>query len=361
MSSREVSVTVGLPGEEAAASEDSGDDNENLGLMSEEDGQKKARKYDTKKFSTLPALLCCCPGRRACLSVLVGATVVLLLVLIILVVVIVAVLVTNSKNNGEGTKDSWITTVDLEADLESQGIPWEDIRLPSTVSPETYNIHLTVDFENFQVTGSVSISCNVIDWVDFITLHAAAMTINSHTVQASNGQTVDHNGIFYPENDFFIFNLTEPLSPGQILVTLQFNYTLGDDFAGFYRSLYKDADGKKRYLAATQFEATSARKAFPCFDEPAFKATFTISITHHSYYRAWSNMPVLSRTNSGGEKITTSFMTSKRMSTYLVAFIVSDFRCIEDRMTSISERDILVSSSRNVCITGSTSTLSPSS
>jgi aminopeptidase N len=81
-------------------------------------------------------------------------------------------------------------------------------------------------------------------------------------------------------------------------------------------------------LAATQFEATYARMVMPCYDEPAFKAIFKIKITHDISLNALSNMPQTSRTISGGQA-TTTFQDTPTMSTFIVAFIVSDYKFVE--------------------------------
>ena len=229
-------------------------------------------------------------------------------------------------------------------------MPWADVRLQSSVVPESYNISLTLDLDTFQVSGEVSIACSVSAAVDYVAVHVKDMTVRTHTIRSS-GSEVEHNEVLYPENDFFIFNLTAPLQPGPATVALQFDYTLREDLAGFYRSSYMDADGVQRYLATTQFEPTDARRAFPCFDEPAMKANFSLHMTHHSRYRAWFNMPVLDRTEPDASgMVTTTFQPSVRMSSYLVAFIVSDFQCVNDTMVSISGKDIMVCVCMYVCM-----------
>lgn len=81
-----------------------------------------------------------------------------------------------------------------------------------------------------------------------------------------------------------------------------------------------------RRLATTKFEPTDARKALPCFDEPAMKATFSTVIEHESDYTALSNMPVVQQRSLQNGRIASHFMKSVPMSTYLLAFIVCDFK-----------------------------------
>ncbi|EHL00359.1 putative Aminopeptidase 2, mitochondrial [Glarea lozoyensis 74030] len=117
---------------------------------------------------------------------------------------------------------------------------------------------------------------------------------------------------------------------------MKFTGQLNDKMAGFYRSTYKNADGSESILATTQMEATDARRAFPCFDEPALKAEFTITLIADKHLTCLSNMDVASTTGVVSEmtnslKNSVKFNRSPKMSTYLVAFIVGELNYIETK------------------------------
>eukprot|EP00607_Mallomonas_marina_P001471 CAMPEP_0182426326 /NCGR_PEP_ID=MMETSP1167-20130531/12807_1 /TAXON_ID=2988 /ORGANISM="Mallomonas Sp, Strain CCMP3275" /LENGTH=769 /DNA_ID=CAMNT_0024607665 /DNA_START=333 /DNA_END=2642 /DNA_ORIENTATION=+ len=99
--------------------------------------------------------------------------------------------------------------------------------------------------------------------------------------------------------------------------------------AGYYKSGYVDADGKKKIMSNTQFEALDARRAFPCWDEPAVKATFSVSLTIPSGLTALSNMPDISSEYLPGGKKKVTFATSPIMSTYLLAWAVGEFDFVQ--------------------------------
>lgn len=110
---------------------------------------------------------------------------------------------------------------------------------------------------------------------------------------------------------------------------IKFTGQLNDKMAGFYRSTYKREDGSEGLLASTQMEATDCRRAFPCFDEPALKATFTITLVADKKLTCLSNMDVASETEVESGKKAVKFNKSPLMSTYLVAFIVGELNYIE--------------------------------
>src|SRR2546428_3408537 len=113
------------------------------------------------------------------------------------------------------------------------------------------------------------------------------------------------------------------LAPGAWRLRLVFTGHLNDKLRGFYRSSYKDASGAAHLLAATQFEATDARRAFPCWDEPAFKAVFAVTLAIDPALAAVSNTRVVAERREGGQKGVAVAGTIK-MSPLLVAFVVGE-------------------------------------
>lgn len=332
--------------------DDSEDDGVGL-VLKDEDVSGRRRKYvvsERKIRSHLPSW--CQPSRlsrneRIC--VVVGVLVLLAIVAVFAAVAIVATRPKAAAAGGGGGGTAQNGTNGTSGGNHTGGgggeppVPWANIRLQSTVVPETYDIRLWVDLDTFQVSGSVNISCSVTSDVTYVAFHAKDMEITTHSIYRGT-VSVPHDKCDFPENDFSVFNLTKPLAPGPITIRLQFNYILREDLAGFYRSSYMNTNGERQFLATTQFESTDARRAFPCFDEPSFKANFSLRMTHHPRYKTWFNMPAVERSGPDAKgMVTTSFQSSVKMSTYLVAFVVSDFECVNDTIVSISGQDVVVS------------------
>ncbi|KAI8424624.1 hypothetical protein MSG28_003055 [Choristoneura fumiferana] len=160
--------------------------------------------------------------------------------------------------------------------------------------------------------------------VDTQVTHSAARNIEILSIAQGSG-------------DRLIITLASALKTDvDYTLELTFEGNISDAMMGFYKSTYTTSDQQVRSLGVTQFEPTSARAAFPCFDEPAFKAMFEISIAHLANLTALSNMKVSSQEDiidSPGWKWT-HFERSVNMSTYLVAYIVSDFASAETTYVS---------------------------
>ena len=124
-----------------------------------------------------------------------------------------------------------------------------------------------------------------------------------------------------PEEERVSLIFEDKVTQGDWQLYLDFKATIVDELRGFYRSSFKDSENKDVWIATTQFEPTAARMAFPCWDEPEFKAIFSIALTTDSDLIRISNEKVLNESTENN-RTTTKFVDSMRMSTYLVAFVV---------------------------------------
>ncbi|MEM3781807.1 MAG: M1 family aminopeptidase, partial [Candidatus Micrarchaeaceae archaeon] len=125
---------------------------------------------------------------------------------------------------------------------------------------------------------------------------------------------------------------------GAAKLSIEFSGSINDSLAGLYRSSYLH-EGKREYMLTTQFEAPDARRAFPCFDEPALKAVFKISLLIDKDKDAISNMPVM-KTSMFGSKKLVEFMPTPRMSTYLVYIGVGSFDYVADKLGNVKVRAV---------------------
>jgi aminopeptidase N len=212
-------------------------------------------------------------------------------------------------------------------------------RLPSDLVPNHYDIMLDVQFENqtndnksFPYNGFVRIDFTCVRETDQLVFHMNKINITRVTLKGINdtnfdSDLVDFKWSFEEKLQFFQASLPKAFKKSlSYSVLIHYTGYLQDDNVGFYRSSYVTKDGIKRWLMTSQMEPTDARKAFPCFDEPAFKATFLITVLHPSEYHAISNMAV-NNTSIDGSRTKTVFQITPRMSTYLIGLVVSDFKC----------------------------------
>ncbi|MGB6692401.1 MAG: M1 family aminopeptidase [Terracidiphilus sp.] len=217
-------------------------------------------------------------------------------------------------------------------------------RLPQTVRPEHYALTLTPDLKAATFTGDETIDAMVKEPTRTITLNAVEIEIQS--VWASIGcfttdQVCGMNVVLGApaisldkEKQQATFTYPNEIAPGKLVLHIRYAGILNDELRGFYLS--KTA---RRNYAVTQFEPTDARRAFPSFDEPAFKATFDATLVIDSGDTAISNMPIVKDTPGPGDgKHTLEFGTTPKMSTYLVAFLVGDFQCSSGEQDGVAIR-----------------------
>ncbi|RKO93637.1 peptidase family M1-domain-containing protein, partial [Blyttiomyces helicus] len=208
------------------------------------------------------------------------------------------------------------------------------IRLPPWVVPSHYGLDITVDIDAFAFAGSSAIDLAVTESTAFVAFHAVALDVRDAVVVPAGGKDailparVDER----PESEYTLLWFDPPLEVGNYTLTMKFKGTLTDGLRGFYYSTFTGAiDGKTKYVAATQFQATDARRAFPSLDEPGLKATFQVNFTTPSGFHGLGNMPALEivPVANGARKFV--FDTTPVMSTYLVAFIASNFESVSGK------------------------------
>ena len=172
-------------------------------------------------------------------------------------------------------------------------------------------------------TTSISLNANELK------IHSTKITADDKVITES--PTVSHDDD--SQTTKVSFDQTIPKG-SKAKLTMTFSGILNDNMAGFYRSSFKAADGSTTYMATTQMEPTDARRAFPCFDEPALKAKFTVTLVADDKMTCLSNMDVASEKTvdskvTSGKRKATTFNPTPLMSTYLLAFIIGELNYIE--------------------------------
>ena len=198
-------------------------------------------------------------------------------------------------------------------------------RLPRTVLPSRYEVSLAPDLDNAGFTGSVTISAEATAAADEIVLNAIELDIHSVSV---NGQPAT----FTLNEELERLVIAQPVTPGTVTIDISFTGTLNDKLRGFYRSTFIDGKGDTRTIATTQMQSTDCRRAFPCFDEPDFKATFAIDLTFNNDLLAVSNGKEIRREELPNNQVRVWFSETMQMSTYLVAFVVGPLEATEPIM-----------------------------
>lgn len=220
-------------------------------------------------------------------------------------------------------------TMELVYPIATNGklFPWTKSRLPNAIIPLEYTINLHPNLTTMMFCGSVQIKMKIIEDTKTVVLHSSGLQNFEASVIVTGGATHKLSILEYPTFDMIAMDLPEKLSKGtEITVNIEYCSNFSSSYYGFYKISYVDEGDSKKWLAATQFEPLAARKAFPCFDEPAFKSTFQVKIKRTEKHIALSNMPKTKTTILPNGLFLDEFATSVKMSTYLVAFIVSDMK-----------------------------------
>src|SRR3989344_3432810 len=190
--------------------------------------------------------------------------------------------------------------------------------LSNVCKPMHYNLVLAPDIDKGVCKGNVTIVVQMLESTNSVTLHVNEVIILEAKIEEQIAKVA-----YNEKMQTVTLTRVKKMQKGEIKVFLRFESKLRNDLRGFYKSTY-EVNGKKKYLATTQFEATDARRCFPCFDEPAQKAIFKVTLHIPKELTAISNMPIKEELIQGANK-RISFEESPIMSTYLLAFLVGEF------------------------------------
>jgi puromycin-sensitive aminopeptidase len=212
-------------------------------------------------------------------------------------------------------------------------------RLPRHVSPDHYDIRLELDLETFTFVGSVGIDIDVSESTQSLVLNAAEVEIKSASL--SNGIAITEIA-YDDEMERATLSLDSAIEPGSYRLELEHSGIINDQLRGLYRSVYRDGDGVEQPLATSQCQSTDARRVFPCWDEPDFKATYQTTMVVADGLAAYSNTAELERLNLEDGRVEFRFDKTMKMSTYLLAFIAGPFEATEPRMVRGTPMRIIV-------------------
>jgi len=217
----------------------------------------------------------------------------------------------------------------------------EDHRLPRTVRPVRYELSISIDPDAPRFAGSARIELVISESVGEIVCNSAELAItnaslrsdplgtSAPTAEAVTGAPVACRVHLDPGRERVTFTPPAPLSPGRYVLEVDYTGGLGDKLCGLYRSRFVDDNGVERFIATTQFESTDARRAFPCWDEPDFKAAFALSLDVPDGLAAVSNGPEIASTPLPGGYRRVRFGQTPPMSSYIVAFVVGPLETSE--------------------------------
>jgi aminopeptidase N len=202
-------------------------------------------------------------------------------------------------------------------------------QLPRGVIPSHYEISLTPDAAASTFSARAAITINVTAPTSSITLNAADLKFGNATLSpaagASAGNAQSAKVSVDAANQTATFAFSQPIKPGIYRLAMDYSGVIGTQAVGLFSLDYPDADGKQKRALFTQFENSDARRMIPSWDEPAYKATFTLDVTAPAGLLAVSNMPASKTETLADGRQHVSFATTPKMSTYLLFFGMGDF------------------------------------
>ena len=193
-------------------------------------------------------------------------------------------------------------------------------RLPKDVVPIDYRLSIVPDLDAHTLTGTESITLSVRQPVDHISFNSLNQKLDHVLLDGKPVKSVESDDT----QQMTQVSLAKPIAPGTHVLAFSYQGKIESNPYGLYTQNYKTPDGKSGRLLSTKFEATDARRMFPCWDEPAFRASFHLTLTGPAEWSTISNMPIEKRMVHG-KTATTLFQRTPKMPTYLVELTAGDF------------------------------------
>ena len=197
-------------------------------------------------------------------------------------------------------------------------------KLPKTVVPSAYHIDIVPDLQKLTLTGHETVDVDVRQPVSDITMNQAGLTLGHVTLDQVEAASITPD----QKAQTVTLHFGKPIAAGHHVLAIDYTGPIPNSPAGIYYDDYKTPSGAQKRMLVTQFEVADARRMFPGWDEPAFKATFQLSAVLPKDLAAVSNMPIVATTPAGAGLQKVQFATSPRMSTYLVALVAGDMASI---------------------------------
>ncbi len=239
--------------------------------------------------------------------------------------------------------------------LSSFAVGQETFRLPRDSVPLSYSLTLTLDIgENFSnFNGRAEILVRITEATNLLTLNSRQLDVTKIELRDSNSNYLRDLIYFQePSQEFLVVNFTSVLNENdQFILDIQYTGILQSNFNGIFQKSYGSSGN---WFAGSQFQLINARQAFPCYDEPDFRAPIQLSILHEPKYQALSNTRV-SRTEPSGNYQRTVFEPSPPTPIYLISFFLSEFISTGLNNNQVVERifarpEIFADSERNLIL-----------
>ncbi|MEZ4180466.1 MAG: M1 family metallopeptidase [Candidatus Doudnabacteria bacterium] len=203
-------------------------------------------------------------------------------------------------------------------------------RLPKFAKPKNYHLRLEPNLEEFTYKGQVRITLHLSSLSKEITLHAVDLKIKSAKIFTKNQIQELAKLKFSQKYETVTLEFAQKVK-GDVILDIDFEGIISDQLRGFYKSAYQDQNQQTKFLATTQFEATDARRAFPCFDEPELKATFDLEVIISRHLQVISNTQLKKTKLLNRFNKSLTFETTPPMSTYLLAFVIGELEYLKTK------------------------------